>query len=214
MKASAPVFKTGRAALWTRERLQQLDRQELKQLRDNAERLAETELAALCAEVLKELPARGRIGSGAVSRRKPQARLISRTKAFEAQGVWLQDVRTSWSGVRKSDGAVVFALWAHAIESQQGGCGCLLWAPNLDGGRPWSDSAAGRERLEHCRTALARGGAEGLLVQGESLEGRLPEDRARTVLGIDPQTVVRFRVERRGEEYWAAWGSAPQASNR
>jgi hypothetical protein len=206
MKAFAPVFKTGRAALWTRERLQQLDRQELQQLRANAERLAEPELAALCAEVLKELPARGRASSGAASRRKQRTRLISRTKAFEAQGVWLQDVRTSWSGVRKVDGAVVFALWAQAVESQQGGCSCLLWAPNLEGRRPWSDSAAGRERLEHCKAALARGSAEGLLVQGESLEGRLPEDRARSVLGIDPETVVRFRVERRGDEYWAAWG--------
>jgi hypothetical protein len=43
-------------------------------------------------------------------------------------------------------------------------------------------------------------------VQGEALEGRLPEDRARTVLGIDAETVVHFQVELRGAEYWASWG--------
>ena len=53
---------------------------------------------------------------------------------------------------------------------------------------------------------MERQGAEGLLVHGEPLEGRLPEDRARTVLGIDAETVIQFQVERRGDEYWACWG--------
>ena len=203
-----PVFKTGRAAQWTRERVQQLGRQELLHLHANAERLGEPELAALCAEILKQLPARGPGSSGASARTKNGgARLIPRRKAFEARGVWLQDVRGSWSGVRKSDGAVVFALWAQAVASVDGGCACLLWAPNTEGSRPWSDTAAGRERLEHCRAAVQRGSAEGLLVQGEAMEGRLPEDRARSVRGIDPETVVHFRVEKRGDEFWAAWGS-------
>ena len=118
----------------------------------------------------------------------------------------LQDPRTSWSGVRKADGMVVMALWQAAVQSIDGGCVCLLWSPNTDGTRPWSESAAGRERLEHCKLALERGTAEGLLVHGELLEGRLPEDRARTVLGIDAETVVRFEVELRGREYWATWG--------
>jgi hypothetical protein len=202
----------GQGMIWTAERVRQLSRTEVLQLQANATRLAEPELAALCEEVLKEMPARGHASSGAASPRKDQKRLIARTKAFEARGVWLQDVRSSWSGVRKSDGMVVFALWAKAVQSREGGCCCLLWAPNSEGARPWSDTAAGRERLEHCKTALDRGSAEALLVHGEPIEGRLPEDRARTVLGVDPDTVVSIRVERRGNEYWAAWGSARRAS--
>lgn len=208
MKASAPVFKRGRAELWTRERLQQLARLEVVQLRANAERLAEPELAALCAEVLKERPARGAASSGAASRPKMRTRLIARTKAFEARGVFLVDVRTSWSGVRKSDGGVVIAMWAAAVLSKEGGCSCLLWAPNVKGERPWSDTAAGRERLDHCKLALERGGAEGLLVHGERIDGRLPEERARSVLGIDPETVIRFEIDKRDDEYWARWGKA------
>jgi hypothetical protein len=34
----------------------------------------------------------------------------------------------------------------------------------------------------------------------------LPEDKARSVHGVDPETVLRFKVEKRGEEYWAVWG--------
>src|SRR5207253_3194043 len=81
------------------------------------------------------------------------------------------------------------AIWQAAVQTIDGACVCLLWAPNTDGARPWSESAAGRERLEHCKLAMERQGAEGLLVHGEPLEGRLPEDRARTVLGIDAETV-------------------------
>jgi len=206
--APVPVVKRGRVDLWTRARLLALGRQELVQLRANAERLSEPELTALCDEVLKASPARGRASAGAGAHAKTRRGLLPRTKAFEARGVWLQDVRTSWSGVRKSDGVVVFAIWAAAVESQQGGCSCLLWAPNLEGNRPWSDSAPGRERREHCELALEHPNAEGLLVHGEAMQGRLPEDRAHSVQGIDPGTVVRFQIERRGEEYWAAWGKA------
>jgi hypothetical protein len=60
---------------------------------------------------------------------------------------------------------------------------------------------------------MARGAAEGLLVQGEPIEGRLPEDRARTVLGIDAETVVHLEVELRGGEYWATWGKKKQPTN-
>jgi hypothetical protein len=197
--------------IWTAERVKELSRAEVLQLQANATRLEAPELAALCAEVLKDMPSRGRGSSGAAAPRKDQKRLIARTKAFEARGVWLQDARSSWSGVRKSDSVVVFALWAKAVQSRDGGCCCLLWAPNTDGARPWSDTTAGRERLEHCKLALDSG-AEALLVHGESLEDRLPEDRARTVHGVDPDTVVSIRVERRGSEYWAAWGSARRPS--
>ena len=69
------------------------------------------------------------------------------------------------------------ALWAEAIESAEGGCRSLLWSANADGSRPWSDTSAGKERLEHCKRAVELGRAEGLLVYGQRLEGRLPEDR-------------------------------------
>lgn len=206
MKPAADAFRTPGAAGWTRERLDQLGREELLNLRANADRLAEHELAALCDEVLKQRPRRGPQSSGASRRKKGGHKLLPRSRAFGARGVWLQDAKTSWSGVRKEDGAVVMALWQASIEAVDGTCACLLWAPNTDGSRPWSDSAAGRERLEHCKLAMERQGAEGLLVHGEALEGRLPEDRARTVLGIDAETVVRFKVELRGDEYWASWG--------
>ena len=108
--------------------------------------------------------------------------------------------------MRKSDGAVVIGLWADAIESGDGTCSYLLWAPNVDGSRPWSDKAGGKERLEHCKLALTAGLVEALLVYGERLEGHIPEDRTRSVHGVDPETVVSLKVERRGEEYWAVWG--------
>ncbi|HZO04700.1 MAG TPA: hypothetical protein VFB93_26215 [Burkholderiales bacterium] len=200
------AFKSGRASQWTRERLDQLSRQDLVNLQANAARLGEQELATLCDELAKERPKRGPDrGRGADKR----GSLLPRSKAFGARGVWLQDPRTSWSGVRKSDGGVVMAIWHDAIVTRDGACACLLWAPNVEGGRPWSDTAAGRERLEHCKIAIGADGAEGLIVHGEALAGSLPEDRARTVLGIDAQTVIRFSVERSGEEYWARWGKKP-----
>lgn len=192
---------------WTLERIAQLTVEDIKQLRDNAQRLNEPEVVALCSEALALASPRGRMREG---RQSPVAtrprRLIARSKAFEAQGVWLHDPRTSWGGARKSDGTVVLALWADAIESTDGACHYLLWAPNVDGSRPWSDAPAGRERLEHCRQAMAKGGATGLLVYGERMSGRIPEDRAYAVHGADPEIVVRFEVELRGAEYWANWG--------
>jgi hypothetical protein len=207
MATAAGAFNAASARRWTRERLERLDRQELLNLRDNAQRLGETELTALCDGLLGERPSPGG-KSGSAAARKQQHKLVPRSRAFGTRGVYLQDARTSWSGIRKADGVVVMAMWQAAVQAVDGACVCLLWAPNVDGTRPWSDSAAGRERLEHCRAALERGGAEGLLVQGEALDGRLPEDKARTVLGIDTGIVVHFQVEMRGAEYWATWGKA------
>jgi hypothetical protein len=201
----AAAFKRTRASEWTRERLNQLSRQDLLNLQANAARLGEPELAALCDELVKARPKRGpNRGRGADG--SESGKLLPRSKAFVARGVWLQDPRTSWSGVRKSDGAVVMAIWHDAIVLRDGACDCLLWAPNIDGRRPWSDTAAGRERLDHCKAALGAEGAEGLVVHGDPLAGRLPEDRARSVRGIDVQAVIRFKVELRGQEYWARWG--------
>ena len=207
------LFKRGPADEWTLERIAQLSVQDIKQLRENAERLHEAGVAALCSEALRTTPPRRRSHARTSSGPRIKARrLIARANAFETRGVWLQDRRTSWSGVRKSDGTVVMALWADSIHSTGGGCSCLLWAPNLDGTRPWSDQPAGRERLEHCRRAMEQGQAEGLLVYGERLDGYIPEEKACTVHGVDPETVVLFRVERRGEEFWATWGGKAPSS--
>ena len=214
MNPAAQAFGSARASAWTRERLDQLGRQDLVNLQANAARLGEEDLAALCAQVLKERPRGGSNSDGAVLRVKGRHKLLPRSRAFGTRGVWLDDPRTSWSGVRKADGRVVMAIWQAAVQSSKGGCACLLWAPNIEGARPWSDTVAGRERLEHCRLALERDGAEGLLVYGQALEGRLPEDRARTVLGIDAEIVIRFQVELRGGEYWATWGSRTQVKPR
>jgi len=50
------AFKRGHAEDWTAERLAQLSSQELKQLRENAERLNEPGVVALCSEALKARP--------------------------------------------------------------------------------------------------------------------------------------------------------------
>ena len=207
MKPARDAFKRSGASDWTLERIAQLTVADIKQLRENAERLNEPGVVALCSEALNGAAPRARSRAGARSSPRTRARrLIARTRAFEARGVSLQDPRTSWGGTRKSDGAVVLALWADSIESADGGCAYLLWAPNVGGSRPWSDAPAGKERLEHCQRALTAGRAEGLLVYGRRSQGHLPEDRADSVHGVDPETVVVLQVEMRGEEFWAKWG--------
>jgi hypothetical protein len=208
--AALQIFRSKRAARWTKETVNALGTAEVRQLRDNALRLAEPEIAALCDEVLGARP-RGR---GPQRRRKSKdaaRRLVSRSAAFGLRGVHLQDARWSRGGVRARDGEVVFALWADDVVAAGGGCRCLLWAPNLDGKRPWSDKPGGQERLEHCRRALERGHAEGLLVYGQSAEGSLPEDKAISVDGADPDTVLALRIEKCAGEYWASWGGKAAA---
>ena len=60
--------------------------------------------------------------------------------------------------------------------------------------------------------AIELGGAEGLLVYGRRLEGRLPEERASAIHGVDADTVLSFEVEARGGEFWAVWGAKPAES--
>jgi hypothetical protein len=206
MEARKSAFKPGRAQEWTRERVEQLSKQDIEQLRVNAERLGEAGVVAVCDEALNARP-RNAGGRASAAPRANTKHLVSRTKAFQARGVYLPDVANSWSGVRKADGVVVMSLWAGGIVSGNDGCSCLLWGPNVEGSRPWSDTGPGKVRLEHCRLALKQGGAEGLLVHGEQLAGHLPEHKARSVHGVDPEVVVRFKVEQRGEEFWAVWGA-------
>ena len=90
---------------------------------------------------------------------------------------------------------MVFALWADDVQTVDGVSQYLLWAPNVDGSRPWSDAPGG------------------LLVYGERVEGSLPDDKALSVRGADPHTVLTLRVEKRGEEYWASWGGGNRAAS-
>lgn len=202
------VFRSSAADDWTLERIARLTVQDIKQLQENAERLHEDAVAELCRQALKARP-QPQVVSRARSASRTQARrLVARSRAFQGRGVHLADARTSWSGVRKSDDAIVFALWADHVRSAGGECSYLLWAPNVDGKRPWSDTPAGDERLQHCKRALQQGRAEGLLVYGEAVKGHIPEERAHAIRGADPEIVVAFQVQLRGAEYWAVWGKA------
>ncbi|MBV9359877.1 MAG: hypothetical protein JO292_00675 [Betaproteobacteria bacterium] len=207
------AFKHGDAEQWSVARISALSVQEIRQLLANAERLNEPALAERCRDAL-----RGSLSSHRATKSKSGVRtkarhLIARIKAFEARGVYLQDARTSWSGIRKADGKVVMALWADGVETVGGACRYLLWAPNLDGSRPWSDKAAGKERLDHCKLAIELGGAEGLLVYGVGLITHLPEDKAHAIHGVDAETVLTFQVEQIGEEFWAKWGKKATVGN-
>jgi len=57
-------FKRGQIELWTREKIESLSTIEVRQLQENALRLHETEIAALCGEVLGARP-RGRAAAKA-----------------------------------------------------------------------------------------------------------------------------------------------------
>ena len=53
------LVKPGRSAAWTKDRIEGLSTPEVKQLRDNAQRLSESEIVGLCEEVLKARPKTG-----------------------------------------------------------------------------------------------------------------------------------------------------------
>lgn len=197
------ILARGRVAQWSKERINTLSTPELRQLLANAEQLKEAEVAALCNELLRERPR----GHAPVRRHRPKGmrRLVTRGKAFEMHGVSLRSRIWSRGGVRPSDGAVVVTLRAEEVQTAEGANSCLLWAPNVAGARPWSDKPGGQERLEHCRLALERGEAEGLLGYGKRLQGAPPDENAIGVGGVDAETVLNLRIEKRGEEYWATW---------
>jgi hypothetical protein len=188
---------------WTSESISRLTDSELRQLRKNAGGLGVAEIVALCDSAL--LDSTRRVArTGQSEAKKP--RLIPRRDAFEKRGVF-SDCLTNWGGIRSSDNTIVMSIWADDIRNENGACSYLLWAPNRNGSRPWSDKPGGKERFRHCVLAAKKGGAEGILVYGERFAGRLPEDKATTVSGVDPAVVLEFRVEHRGQEYWAVWGA-------
>src|SRR3954465_3886953 len=81
-------FKRGNAEEWTVARIAELSVQEIKHLRDNAERLNEPSLVERCRAALQQ----ARSHRGQQAQRKSGApakarRLIARVKAFEARRV-------------------------------------------------------------------------------------------------------------------------------
>lgn len=123
---------------------------------------------------------------------------MSRAQAFAAQGVTLSYPEHSWSGIRDEDGAVVIAIREADIERAFDGFRCLLWTPAIEGAAQGVYGCARRERLRHCRLAVLHGGADGLLVGRDSAQ-------------VERDALLTLRVELRGGEYWAHWGSAASA---
>jgi hypothetical protein len=65
------ILGRGHAAQWTKEKIDTLSTLEVRNLHANAERLLETEIAALCIEVLGSRP---RTGVTAPGKEKPAAK--------------------------------------------------------------------------------------------------------------------------------------------
>jgi hypothetical protein len=169
-------------------------------------------VVALCDDVLSGRPRTTR-GHKAKRQHELDGRpLISRSKAFAMRGVKLRNPRWSWGGIRQSDGAVIFTIWHGDIQKDGDTCRYMLWGPNRGGDQPWSDSPGGKERLEHCRMALPKGEAEGVLIYGEIQGTDLPTGEASKVTGADPNTVLRFEVRLEGEEYWAVWRTSASST--
>jgi hypothetical protein len=200
------ILARGRIAKWSKEQIDRLSTPELRALLVNAERLQETEVAALCNELLDARP-RGRPPLRRGRRLGPARRLVTRRKAFETHGVSPRSRVWSRGGIR-ADGVVVLTVRADEVQKADGADSYLLWAPNIGDSRPWSDSAGGKERLEHCRIALERGAAEGLLIYGKRVAGAPPKDDGTSADRVDAESVLNLRVEKRGEEYWGT--CAPQ----
>jgi hypothetical protein len=182
------ILPRGRIAQWSREQMDKLSTLELRALLDNAERLHEPEVAALCSELLSSRPH----GHTPARRREQASRardLVTRGKAFELNGIAVRS--RQWSrGGQRSDGAVLLIIRAEHVERASGGAKqCLLWAPHV------GDSPGGNERREHCGIAIQRGDTHGLMTYGDP--GRAER--------VDARTVLDLQVEQRGEEYWATW---------
>mgnify|MGYP000020474020 CR=1 FL=1 len=191
---------------WTKEKIAALPAKDIQQLRENALKRGSGDIVALCDEVLGSRPRPATRGRSTRQRELDGRPLVSRSKAFEMRGVKLHNPRWSWGGVRQSDGMVVFTVWAQDVEKADGARSYRLFGPSRGGDELWVDRPGGKERLQHCRLALERGEGEGLLIYGERRGQDVPFEEASRVSGADPYTTLRFKVEQRGEEYWAVWG--------
>ncbi len=67
------LVRPGRSAAWTRDRIEALSTAEVRQLRDNAERLSEAEIVGLCDEILKARPRGGAKTAAAKTKRSAAA---------------------------------------------------------------------------------------------------------------------------------------------
>jgi hypothetical protein len=189
------IASRGRVTRWSKEQIDKLSTPELRALLVNAVRLKETEVAALCNELLDARPR----GHPPVRRDKGSAgagELVTRGRAFEKNGVSLRNRVWSHGGIR-ADGAVVLLIRADEVQQTGSAHNYLLWAPNVGDSHPWSDTPGGKERLGHCRIALERGAAKGLALHGK---------------GVAADTVLDLRVEKRGEEYWGTCNPKPRAT--
>jgi hypothetical protein len=113
----------------------------------------------------------------------------------------------------RADGAVLFILRSDEVHKTDGRDRYLLWAPNVDNSQPWSDTAGGKERLQHCRIALERGAAEALLIYGKraaAAAAAAAKDNGTLPDLVDAGQVLSLSIEKCGEEYWAT--CAPQKS--
>ena len=181
----------GRIAQWSRERIAALSTIELRVLFDNAQRLHEPEVAAACDEILRSRP------RGLASR----PRLVTWRRACQLHGVSVRSGKWSRGGIRP-DGAVLMGIAEEDVRRDKDGERYLLWAPNEGLSRPWSDTPGGQERLQHCRIALERGAAEGLLTYSKrAAAGAEPDDEGPALRASS--TLLSLRVEKLGEEYWA-----------
>jgi hypothetical protein len=199
------IVGRGRVAKWSKEQIDKLSTPELRALLVNAERLKEAEVAALCSELLDARP-RGHPPARREKQLGPVRRLVTRGKAFERHGVVPGSRVWSRGGIRTdngSDGTVVFILRADEVHKSDGTDSYLLWAPNIDNSHPWSDTAGGKERLQHCRIALERGVAEGLLIYGKHAAGAPSKDNGASSDPVDAEHLLSLSIEKRGEEYWA-----------
>jgi hypothetical protein len=115
-------------------------------------------------------------------------------------GVSPRNRKWSRGGVR-TDGAVVLTMRVEEVQEAGARKACLLWGPGV--GDP--DSPGAQERLEHCRIALERGAAEGLLVYGGATTATPTKRSGVRADRVDAQTVLKLEIEKRDDEYWATW---------
>ena len=89
------AFKSRQSQDWTPERLARLATVDLQQLRENAASLGAAAVVALCDAALEGRPKVRAKRGGAAAVPKRARNLISRSKAFQARGVFLPEQDSS-----------------------------------------------------------------------------------------------------------------------